>query len=351
MRCMGAWQMSDDEGLMRENAALVALLNTIDRKRDSWSSIAETVERNGSALKVLMHEIDPRNNPLYDDEDPDDFENGEPTLFDDRDIPVSRARAAELESAFDAALDEVDLWERRGLDFVSVLDDRYPNRLRQVVDMPPFLFAEGRMVQDELGVSVVGSRKADAESLKFAQDTASMLVSCGFAVIAGLASGIDTAAHVRALEEGGRTVAFIGTGITKRYPRENGTLQDRIRRDGLVLSQFWPDQGPTKYTFPMRNASMSGYGVATVVVQASEHSGTRIQARQAQQHGRPVILRDTVVDGTEWGRKLASRPGVCVASTVDDVKARLHDLLGMGRALEESVDMLLSAGASRSNDQ
>ena len=112
--------MSDDEGLMRENAALVALLNTIDRKRDSWSSIAETVERNGSALKVLMHEIDPRNNPLYDDEDPDDFENGEPTLFDDRDIPVSRARAAELESAFDAALDDVDSWERRGGDFVSV---------------------------------------------------------------------------------------------------------------------------------------------------------------------------------------------------------------------------------------
>ena len=207
------------------------------------------------------------------------------------------------------------------------------------------------MVQDGVGGSVGGSRKAGAESRKVAQDTDSMWGACGFAVRGGRASGIGTAAHVRALEEGGRTVAFIGTGINKRYPRENGTLQDRIRGDALVLSQFWPDQGPTKYKFPLRHASMSGYGVATVVVQASEHSGTRIQARQAQQHGRPVILRDTVVDGTEWGRKLASRPGVCVASTVDDVKARLHDLLGMGRALEESVDMLLSAGASRSNDQ
>ena len=88
---------------------------------------------------------------------------------------------------------------------------------------------------------------------------------------------------------------------------------------------------------------MSGYGIATVVVQASEHSGTRIQARQAQQHGRPVILRDTVVEGTDWGRKLVSRPGVYVASTVDEVKKTLDDLLGLGRLLDESVDMLLSA--------
>ena len=335
--------MFDDERLMRENAALVALLNTVDRKRDSWSSIAETVERNGSALKVLEHEIDPVGHPLYDDEDPDDFENGEPALFGEDVVPVERERAEALTSAFDDALMEVASWRERGLRFVSVLDGCYPNRLRQVVDMPPFLFAEGSMVQDELGVSVVGSRKADAESVRFAQETASMLVSSGFAVIAGLAAGIDTAAHVRALEEKGRTVAFIGTGITKRYPKENAALQDRIGHEGLVLSQFWPDQGPARYTFPMRNASMSGYGIATVVVQASEHSGTRIQARQAQQHGRPVILRDTVVEGTDWGRKLVSRPGVYVASTVDEVKKTLDDLLGLGRLLDESVDMLLSA--------
>lgn len=342
--------MFDDEQMMRENAALVALLNTIDKKRDSWSSIAETVERNGSALKVLMHEINPADNPLYEDEDPSDFENGEPTLFDDDSVPVTKKRAEELETAYAGALKQVTSWAERGLRFVSVLDDNYPNRLRQVVDMPPFLFADGHMVQDELGVSVVGSRKADAESLRFAQETASMLVSSRFTVIAGLAAGIDTAAHVRALEEGGRTVAFIGTGITKRYPKENASLQDRIGREGLVLSQFWPEQGPTKYTFPMRNASMSGYGVATVVVQASEHSGTRIQARQAQQHGRPVIIRDTVVEATEWAKRLVSRPGVYVVSTVSDVKKVLEDLLGLGRLLDESVDMLLSSGAMKTND-
>jgi DNA processing protein len=209
------------------------------------------------------------------------------------------------------------------------------------VDMPPFLFADGMLVQDDMGVSVVGSREATPDSVAFAQETASMLVGHDLTVIAGLAAGIDAAAHRRALDEGGRTVAFIGTGITRQYPVQNRMLQREISERGLVLSQFWPDQGPTRYTFPMRNASMSGYGLATVVVQASEHSGTRIQARQAQQHGRPVILRDTVAQGTQWGRKLVDRPGVYVASSVLEVQQILQDILRMPDVIEDAMSQLI----------
>lgn len=327
--------------LMQENIALVALLNAIDSRRESWSSIANTVERNGSAIKVFNHELDPVHNRLFDDENPDDYENACPSLFAEDDIPTSEERKAQLRKALAAAQQEVPAWAESGLDFVSVLDRRYPNRLRQVVDMPPFLFAKGTLKQDEMGVSVVGSRKATAEALAFARNTASMLTREGFAVIAGLASGIDTAAHRQALAENGRTVAFIGTGITRQYPPENRDLQSEIGERGLVLSQFWPQQGPTKYTFPMRNASMSGYGVATVVVQAGEHSGTRIQARQAQQHGRPVILRDQVVNDTEWGRKLAKRPGVYVTSTVEGVRNILVEIINMDNALDRNIDRLV----------
>jgi DNA processing protein len=333
--------MLDKGNLLDENIALVALLNSIDRKHESWPSIANAVERNGSAIKVFDHEMDPVRNHLFDDENPEDLENACPTLFDDGDIPPSDARKEQLADALRNAHEQVLSWKDRGLDFVSVLDERYPNRLRQVVDMPPFLFAEGTLIQDEMGVSVVGSRHATPESLAFARDTSSMLVHDRFAVIAGLAAGIDAAAHTQALAEHGRTVAFIGTGITRQYPRENQELQERIGMQGLVLSQFWPEQGPTKHTFPMRNASMSGYGVATVVVQANEYSGTRIQARQAQQHGRPVILRDCVARDTQWGRKLRNRPGVYIASTVDDVRAILNDILNMGKMLETTIDHLV----------
>lgn len=113
-------------------------------------------------------------------------------------------------------------------------------------------------------------------------------------VIAGLAEGIDTAAHRAALVAGGRTVAFIGTGIDKRYPAANIEIHDEIAHSGLVLSQFYPGAGPTKHTFPMRNVLMSGYGLATIVVEAGEYSGSRIQARTAGEHGRPVILTDSV---------------------------------------------------------
>lgn len=325
--------MLDGEDLLHENAALVALLQTIDKKKETWNSIADRVERQGSAIDILNHEIDPVHFKLYDDGDEVDYESG--ILFGDDDIPVSEGRKAELHEALAKAEEEVRSWKDQGLDFVSVLDERYPNRLREVVDMPPFLFSKGTMVQNEQGVSVVGSRKATPEALSFASDVSAMLVSRGLTVIAGLAAGVDAAAHRRALEESGRTVAFIGTGITQYYPRENHELQEAIEERGQVLSQFWPWQGPSKYSFPMRNASMSGYGVATVVVEANEHSGTRIQARQAQHHGRPIILRDKVVEDTTWAKKLVECPGVYVASTVEQVSDHLDCILGTDSYLEK----------------
>jgi DNA processing protein len=138
-------------------------------------------------------------------------------------------------------------------------------------------------------------------------------------VVSGLARGIDTAAHRAALDAGGRTVAVIGTGITKAYPAENRGLQREIGARGLVLSQFWPDTPPQKHAFLMRNATMSGYGLATVVVEAGETSGARALARMAVEHGRQVILTDQVVVRNRWAQALLGRPGVHIASSVGAV--------------------------------
>jgi DNA processing protein len=162
-------------------------------------------------------------------------------------------------------------------------------------------------------------------------------------VIAGLAAGIDTAAHKAALVRGGRTVAIIGTGIRKQYPAENRQLHEEITGTGLLLSQFWPDAPPTRWSFPMRNATMSAYGYATVVVEAGEKSGTRIQAREAVAHGRPVILSSVVARGTSWGRDLVAQPGVYVAETPEQVMDQLDAIL----AVEERVSQLLAASPAR----
>jgi DNA processing protein len=114
-------------------------------------------------------------------------------------------------------------------------------------------------------------------------------------------------------------------------------LQREIERTGLVLSQFWPAAPPSKQSFPMRNAVMSAYSHATVVVEAGETSGARIQARMAVEHGRPVILTDTVVRSTTWGAAMVGRPGVHIvraaAETLDRIERLLDDEQEVGRWL------------------
>ncbi len=145
-------------------------------------------------------------------------------------------------------------------------------------------------------------------------------------MVSGLAAGIDTAALRAALEARGRAVAVIGTGLRRSYPRENAGLQERIAREGLVISQFMPDAPPAKFMFPMRNAVMSGYSAATVVVEAPYRSGARMQARLALEHGRQVFLLESLLVN-DWAQGYARRPNTTVVRTVADVLDHLKSAL------------------------
>ena len=326
-------RFDDRRQLDVENAALIALIECCERP-DTWSSLANECLVEGSAVRVLRHRMDPLHNPLREHEYVPTDEQG--SLFEVEDMP-SVEYTAKANAAWNQANQKVTQWREQSLDLVTVFDDRFPSRLRSVVDVPPFLFAKGSLLSNDLGVSVVGSRKCSPEGATFAHDTACMLCERGLTVIAGLAEGVDSFAHRATLEAGGRTVAFIGTGINRCYPASNRELQKSIEKRGLVLSQFWPDSPPTKQTFPMRNALMSGYGLATVVVEASEHSGTRIQARQAQRHGRPLIFRDVVLERTEWAQEYRNKPGVFVVHSVEEVGKALDRI----SFLDNDVDTLL----------
>lgn len=240
--------------------------------------------------------------------------------------------------ALERARHEVQQWEQGGLRMLTLLDEEYPSRLLDIRETPPVLFARGDLVPEDRGMSVVGSRRASRRGHQIAATAAELLVSKGLTVIAGLAAGIDTTAHRAALDADGRTVAMIGTGITRYYPAENRALQDEIAARGLVLSQFWPEAHPTRQSFPIRNAAMSGYGMGTVIIEASETSGTRIQARLAVEHGRPVILSDMVVEQTKWGQALVDRPGVRVVSGADDLDRTIDEVLDEQSALSRALE-------------
>jgi DNA processing protein len=291
---------------VEELAALVALLQARPGKL-SWPEIAADVLEAGSAIEVWERLV----------------------------TPALMAAPGEVTPA--TAAGEIERWTEMGCQLVSILDPEYPARLRGIQQAPPVLFARGTVAAQDLAVSVVGSRRASERGITMAAELARELVSRKMTVVSGLARGIDTAVHQATLEAGGRTVAVIGTGINKVYPAENRALQNEIAARGLVLSQFWPDAPPQKQNFLMRNATMSGYGIATVVVEAGEHSGARTQARMAVEHGRHVILTDQVVAQNHWAHALIGRPGVRVASSVDAVLDAIEQTIALWDELQRLV--------------
>lgn len=296
-----------------ERAALVALLRERPGGR-KWAEITVEVIEAGGACEVW-----------------------------ERLVPATLVDVAGAEDPRQVAARDIADWEAAGNALLTVLDEDYPVRLRGIHEAPPVLFTRGQVRRDDPAVSVVGSRAASARGLGMARSIATSLVADGFTVLAGLALGIDTAAHEAALEAGGRTVAVIGTGINRVYPAQNGDLHKVVADRGLLVSQFWPDAPPHKHTFLMRNATMSGYGLATVVVEAGETSGARAQARIAVGHGRPVVLTDLVVERNMWAKSLLGRPGVHVAASAAEVVAIVRDVELARDALSDQLRELVRA--------
>lgn len=284
-----------------EQAALLALLQDA---RAGWSAVVDEVEDAGSALAVLRERVSAGQGDLLGPE-PD----------------------VDLRVRIDRVTEAIHSWAVEGMRLVTVLDGDYPEQLRTIHQRPPFLLFRGQLDPiDARGVAVVGTRSPSDDGVRRATDISRGLAERGVTVVSGLAAGIDTAAHVAALAAGGRTVAVIGTGLRRAYPPQNTDLQERLGREHLVLSQFWPDSPPTRHSFPMRNAVMSGYAAATVVVEAAARSGARMQARLALEHGRPVFLLDSLLEH-EWAREYADRPGTTVVRDADEVLQSLDVIL------------------------
>jgi DNA processing protein len=300
--------MFDNEERVREQAAVLAV---VAQARGEWYLAAQLVEVNGSALRVARR----------------DWTGLEPPEL---------LEAVSGEEIDDAALDRfveqiLDL-KSDGVSLVTVLDDEYPTNLRLVYNRPPFLFARGDLrPDDDRAVAVVGTRSASADGREQAARLARDLVDHGVTVLSGLALGVDTAAHDATLAAGGRAVAVMGTGIQRVYPAQNRELAARIvDTGGALVSQFWPDAPPTRYSFPMRNVVMSGMAVGTVVVEASSTSGAKMQARLALDHGKRLFLVESLVMHEGWARDYAERPGATVVKSVDDVLVALESELRSG---------------------
>lgn len=180
--------------------------------------------------------------------------------------------------------------ESPGQGLLTLASPDYPALLREIPDAPPLLFLRGDASLLALPqLAIVGSRHPSHTGLSDARDFAADLVRAGLVITSGLASGIDGAAHAGALRAGGRTIAVLGTGADRAYPREHHRLYgEMLDRGSLIVSEFVPGTPPLAPHFPRRNRIISGLSLGVLVVEAAPESGSLITARLAADHGRPV---------------------------------------------------------------
>ena len=232
------------------------------------------------------------------------------------------------------------------LDLLCRHASEYPERLRHLPDSPPVLWVRGGLARfaDLAGgpcVAIVGSRRPSSYGIEVAEQLARGLSSAGVTVISGLALGIDAAAHRGALRSATpRTIAVLGGGADVVYPRVNRGIYDQIAELGAVVSESPPGRRPFRWSFPARNRIMAALGALTIVVEASDPSGSLITATFAAALGRGVAAvpgRVTAANAAGTNRLL--RDG---AALVRDAGDALDELFGVGGA-----DRLVAEGADR----
>jgi len=227
---------------------------------------------------------------------------------------------------------EVEALSAQGIRHLPSDDPDVPAGLRALPDAPFGVFATGRPLREVLpagrpAVAIVGSRRATAFGLRFAQRLAGALADRGATVLSGLALGIDAAAHEGALDAGHATVAVLGGGVDVVYPRRHRALRERIVEHGALLSEYWPGTAPAPWRFPARNRIVAGIADAVVVVEAGERSGALITADFALEIGRPVLaVPGSPGASASVGCHALLRAGAGLCETVDDVVAELPSL-------------------------
>lgn len=197
----------------------------------------------------------------------------------------------------------------------------YPLKLRDATYPVELLYYRGfwDLVETRC-IAVVGTRRPSPEGIKQARELVQYLVREKWTVVSGLAEGIDTVTHRTTLEEGGNTIAVIGTPICEIYPKQNEALQNRIATEHLVISQVpvlrYHQQIYTqnRLFFPQRNITMSALTEGTIIVEAGNTSGTLIQAKAAIQQGRKLFIMDQCFRNHEltWPHKLQEHGAIRV---------------------------------------
>lgn len=217
-----------------------------------------------------------------------------------------------------------DHYHQKGIRIVTRLDEAYSPILKNIFDPPWVLYCKGdvSIFHEMHMLSVVGTRKPSNAGLQAIRKLLKPIVSRGWGVVSGLASGVDSAAHRLSLES--RTIAVLGSGFDHIYPAGARSLADEIARDHLLISEYPPDATAQPWRFPHRNRVISGLTVGTLVIEAREKSGSLITADQALEQGRDVFaVPGSIFESRSVGTNRLIQQGAKLVLNADDLLEEL----------------------------
>lgn len=243
---------------------------------------------------------------------------------------VLRAGAAASRQSARAALLAM---ERVGAVALTPADAEYPASFHQVADPPYLLFACGDLNHlRRPGVAVVGTRAPSEYGATTAATLAADLCRAGYAIISGMAKGIDARAHAAALDVGGATVGVLGNGIDRVYPADNRALFARMREHGLLLSEFMPGEQPAAGNFPRRNRLIAALSAGVLVVEMGTRSGAQHTVSYALDQGREVFaVPGPIGASASTGTNQLLKEGARLVTSAADV---VEELRGVGAAAQ-----------------
>lgn len=215
-------------------------------------------------------------------------------------------------------------------------DKQYPKRLLQIKNAPKQLYVEGNVeILNHDSIAIIGTRKYTKYGKDITSKFAKELSKKGMCIVSGLANGIDTIAHIHSMEESGKTIAVLGSGLKHIYPKENQILYEKIiENGGCVISEYPSDTPVDMSNFPIRNRIISGLSMGVLVIEARYHSGTSITAKYAiQQHKEVFCIPHQLTSKTGYTPNLLIQNGAQLVTSPKDILNYYYH----GEALEENT--------------
>jgi DNA processing protein len=217
---------------------------------------------------------------------------------------------------------------KNDISVVTKTNASYPRMLGFICDPPKLLYIKGTVDNSRKCVAIVGSRNPSPYGLKCTSYFARELSDSGYVIVSGLALGIDSKAHMTALDNGGITYSVLGSGIGNIYPKQNADLAEQVAKNGALITEYGPFAKPDRWHFPERNRIISGMCHAALIVEGKENSGSLITASHSIEQGREVFcVPGNIFSENSRGVNALINDGARLVNRPDEITGYLEGLI------------------------